>query len=55
MAIACSAALPQPFLQGCLHRYLCHDHANDIFTSVQTLSHQLNQPLRLAQGTLATL
>ncbi len=51
-SLICSLAL---FLQGCLHRYLCHDHANDICTSVQTLPHQLCQPLRHAQDVLATL
>jgi hypothetical protein len=50
--LLCSLA---PFLQGCLHGHLCHDHANDIWASVQTLPHQLHQSLRHAQGVLALL
>jgi hypothetical protein len=30
--------------------YLCHDHSNNICTSVQTLPHQLHQPLCHAQS-----
>ncbi len=50
--LLCSLA---PFFQGCLHGHLCHDHANNICASVQTLPHQLHLPLHLAQSVLSTL